>query len=904
MPIRNLEKILRPRSVAVIGASADASKVGHVVLRNLLAGGFKGNVYPVNPGRSSVLGVQAWPNIASLPTPVDLTVICTPAAGVPELVRQCGQAGALGLLIVSAGFRETDLAGRELEARVQTEAARFPDLRILGPNCLGVIVPGIGLNASFSAAMPCAGRVAFISQSGALCTAVLDWARGEEVGFSHFISIGNMLDVGFADLIDYLAADRDTEAILLYVESLSHCREFMSAARAFARAKPLIVCKAGRFAQSAQAAASHTGAMAGVDAVYDAAFERAGIVRVADVAELFDCAELLARHSAPAGPRLAIVTNAGGPGVMATDELVQRRGELASLSSASIVRLDELLPKYWSHANPVDVLGDASPQRYAQAVAAVLDDANVDGVLLILTPQAMTDPTATAEEICRLTARAHKPILTAWMGGPAIRAGVARLNQAGVPTYTSPEAAVRAFMHLVSYARRRDLLAETPQAVPVRFHLDSAARQAVLRRGNSNAGDSHVPAPVVLPPLARELLSAYEIPTSQAVPAESAAAAVIAAEKIGFPVALKILSPHISHKTDVGGVMLGLHSAAEVSKGYDRIVSAARSARPQARLLGVTVERMVSAPYGFEMMLGSKQDPAFGAVIMVAAGGVATEVLADRALGLPPLNQRLAEHMLRSLRVWPLLGGYRGRPAVNVPRLVEVLIRFSCLVAEHPEIEELDINPLLVTPDDVTAVDARVSLHAQHWQSPPRAYAHLAIRPYPDEYSGTIVAKDGRTLAVRAIKPEDEPAWLAFLNRCSEESLRYRFRHLFKRATHEMAVRFCFIDYDREVALVAETNSPRGPQLVGVARLVAEPDHDAAEYAVLIEDAWQGQGVGAAMLDRCLEIARSWGLRRVFGEAARDNVRMLALFRSRAFEFRATTEPGVVLAERDISGVR
>lgn len=905
MPIRNLDKIFRPRSVAVIGASADPTKVGHLVLRNLLAAEFAGPIFPIHPQHPTVLDLPAWPSIASVPQTVDLAIVCTPAAGVPSLVQQCGEAGVLGLVIVSAGFREIGATGRDLEAQVQAAAARFPGLRILGPNCLGAMVPGCRLNASFAAGMTPPGRIAFISQSGALCTAVLDWARGEGIGFSHFVSIGNMLDVGFADLIDYLAADPATDAILLYIESLCECRSFMSAARAFALRKPLVVCKAGRFPQSAHAAASHTGALAGVDAVYDAALERAGAIRVHDVEELFDCAELLARHAAAAGSRLAIVTNAGGPGVMACDALTESQGELARLSEKTIAALDAVLPSYWSRGNPVDVLGDASPQRYAAALDAVLGDEGVDGVLLVLTPQAMTDPTETAAAAARIKSSAHEPLLAAWMGGPAVQAGAALLNQAGVPTYATPEAAVRAFMHLVAYRRRRELLTETPQAVPLAFRSETAVRQAVLRQslGEKSSDPAASPAgecPVVLAPLARQLLTAYEIPIAPALVAATTDEAVRAAQQAGYPVALKIQSPDISHKTDVGGVLLNLQNDAEVTAGFARVVESARQAAPQARQLGVTIERMQTAPYSFELMLGSKQDPVFGAVIVVAAGGVATEVLADRALGLPPLNERLARHMLQSLRMWPLLAGYRGRPGANVERLIETLIRFSTLVAEHPEIDEMDVNPLLVTPDEVVAVDVRIRLHPERWLTPAKPYAHLAIRPYPDEYTTTIAASDGQPLTLRAIKPEDEPAWLAFLGRCSEQSLRYRFRYLFRQATHEMAVRFCYIDYDREVALVAETADAAGRQIIGVARLVAEPDREAAEYAVLVEDAWQGRGLGGALLDRCLEIARQWGLKRVFGEAARDNTPMMRLFRSRGFAMSAADEPGVALAEREV----
>jgi acetyltransferase len=896
MTIRNLDKIFRPNRVAVVGASDRPGKVGQILLHNLIGHGYGGVVYPVNAKREAVQGIAAYPSLAAVPHTPDLAVICTPAASVPALVEQCGQLGILGVIIISAGFREIGAAGRLLEDQVQAAANRYPGLRVVGPNCLGIMVPRIGLNASFAATMPVPGRVAFVSQSGALCTAVLDWAKAAGIGFSHFHSIGNMLDVGIDDLLDYLAGDPHTDSVVLYVESIGRARQFMSAARALARDKPIVAYKAGRFADSAQAAASHTGALAGVDAVYEAAFRRAGIVRVFDLDEVFDCAGLLARQRIPKGPRLAIVTNAGGPGVMACDALLDRRGELARLTTATLERLNACLPPFWSHGNPVDILGDAPAQRYADAVSALLDDAGVDAVLVLLTPQAMTDPTASATAVIEAAKRSSKPVLAAWMGGPAVQGACQRFAAADIPAYTTAEHAVRAFMHLVEYHRRREILLETPREIPIQFPLDrSRLRQQfdeIAKRNGSLLSEDD----------SKQLLGTYGITVATPVPADTAADAVAVAAEIGYPVVLKIHSPEITHKTDVGGVALNLTNAGEVQVAFDRIVSDARRLRPDATIRGVTVQRMITAIHGVELILGVKRDPVFGPVMLVGYGGVATEVFQDRALELPPLNERLARRMLESLRSWPLLTGYRGRPMVHVERLVETLIRFSYLVTDLPEIREVDINPLLAMPDEVIALDARVLIDRP--ETRPRPHTHLAICPYPEHYTQTARLRDGTEIHLRAIKPEDEPAWQDLIRRSSTESLWKRFRYLFKEATHEMASRFCFVDYDRELALCAEVMHEERPLLVAVARLVADPDHQEADYGVLVADEFQRRGLGRLLTEKCIEIGRGWGLARIFGETTADNSRMLRIFRQLGFEFDKPVDPQIVLARLELSSQR
>ncbi|MCK4873280.1 MAG: GNAT family N-acetyltransferase [Phycisphaerales bacterium] len=893
MTVRNLDMIFKPKRVAVIGASERTDSVGYTVLRNMITAGYDGVVYPVNPKREAIHGIQAYPDVASLPRTPDLAVICIPAKFIPSVVRECGEAGILGLLIISAGFREVGEDGKALEAEILAEQKKYPGMRIVGPNCLGVIVPSLGVNASFAAATPKAGHVAFLSQSGALCTSVLDWAIKEDIGFSHFVSIGNALDVSIGDLIDYFGQDAETSSIILYAESVTDARQFMSAGRAFARTKPIVAYKAGRFAESAKAAASHTGAMAAEDDVYDAAMQRAGIVRVFEVGDMFECAELLARGRIPTGPHLAIITNAGGPGVMATDTLVERHGVLATLSDETMEKLNAVLPPFWSHNNPVDILGDAPAARYAEAAEIVLADKAVNAALVVLTPQSMTDPTATAEAVAAIARKSRKPVLAAWMGADAVAEGIQVFNQAGIPTYTSPERAVAAFMYLVSYSRNIDVLYDTPREMPVSFALDRDKLRDIFDTVLLSAGET------LSESFSKAMLDAYEIPTTRPRSAHSADEAVQAARRVGHPVVLKILSPQITHKTDVGGVVLNLRDDAEVRAAYQRIVDDAATHRPDATIEGVTVQKMIDTKAGFELILGAKKDPVFGAVIMVGSGGVTAELYGDRTLGLPPLTERLARRMLESLTCWPILEGYRGKPPMNIDKLIEILLRLSYLVADYPEIEELDINPLLVTPDEVTALDARVIINRELAEKPVRPYAHLAIRPYPEQYIRDAKMRDGTPIVLRPIKPEDEPMWHELLASCSPESIRSRFSYLFTDTSHDMAARYCFIDYDREIGIVAELETRDDDRrLIGVGRLVADPDHDTAEYAILIADEWQNQGVGRLLTAYCVEIADSWHIKRVTAVTSSTNSRMVKIFTELGFQVSRDDEDDLVVVEK------
>jgi acetyltransferase len=888
MNIHNLDPIFKPQRIALIGVTTNPNSVSGKVLINLVNGGFRGVVYPVNADHEAVMGIPCYPDIKSLPKVPDLGIICTPADKVAGIVSECGEMGIPGLIIISAGFQEIGEEGKKLETEIRALIKKYRGMRIIGPNCLGVIVPSLKLNASFAAAMPRPGNIAFISQSGALCTSVLDWAMEGKIGFSQFVSIGNSLDVEFGDLIDYFGEDENTHCIILYIESITNARKFMTAARAFARKKPIIVYKAGRFPESAQVAASHTGAMASEDAVYDAAFQRAGLARVYEIGDIFSVAELIGRNKFPRGPRLGIITNAGGPGVMATDALIASNGILSDLSEETIAKLNENLPAFWSHGNPVDVLGDARAKRVAKATQIVLEDQNTDAVLVILTPQAMTNPNATAKEISTLVGLTNKPILAAWLGGQSMHEADDILVEAGIPSYKTPEQAIRAFMTMVSYSRNLEILYETPRDVPVEFTVDRARLRSefeqIIRKNETILSEE----------TSKTILESYGISTTKPYFAASAQDAVSAAAKIGYPVVLKIQSPDITHKSDVGGVMLNISDDLQVKKAFEQITETAAIHQPSARIEGVTVQRMFSSKDAVELILGIKKDNVFGTVLMVGMGGITAELFGDKALGFPPLNESLARRMLESLKIYPLLKGYRGSKPKNIDQLIQVLIRLSYLAADYPEILELDINPLLVTYTEAIALDGRIVIDPGTVRQENHPYAHLALLPYPEKLVKPITLEDGTPLLLRPIKPEDEPLWLSMIGRCSKDSLYSRFRYFFHWQSHETATRFCYNDYDREIAIVAELIEKDSKKILGVGRLIADPDHESVEYAILIEDAWQKKDLGNLLTDYCLEIANSWNLKRFIAQTTTDNKRMISVFRKRGFDIRINAKDSTV----------
>ncbi len=876
-----LDPLFQPRSVAVVGASATPGSVGSILVRNLLGNPFGGVVYPVNPKRHAVHGVRCYPDLSAVPEPVDLAVIATPAAGVPELVEQCAERGVPGAIVISAGFAELGPQGRALEARIR-EAARGR-VRVIGPNCLGVIRPPARFNASFATGAVAPGRVALLSQSGAICTSVLDWAAEKGVGFSAFVSVGSMLDVDFADLMDYFADDEATRGIILYMESVGDVRKFLSAARSVSRTKHVIVVKAGRHEAGARAAASHTGALAGSDAVFDAAFRRAGVLRVATIPELFDMSEILALQPPPRGPALAVVTNAGGPGVMAADALTPGGGKLAPLAPHTLAALDAALPPFWSRADPVDVLGDATPERFRLAAEACVKDPTADGLLVLLTPQAMTDPTGTARAVAAATRDAGKPVLACWMGGAAVRPGRAVLAEAGVPTFDAPEPAVAAFLHMVEYRRNQELLYETPPAVPGDWHPRVADVRTVFARARAGRRTLLTEAE------AKEVLAAYGLPVAPAVASRDAAEAVAAAGRIGYPVVLKLLSTTLTHKSDVGGVRLNLADADAVCAAFAAIrESVARHDRPEA-FEGVTVQPMV-AERGLELIVGGSVDAQFGPVILFGAGGVLVEVLQDRALALPPLNRALARRLMERTRIYAALKGVRGERPVNLEALETLLVRLSQFLVDFPQVAEVDMNPLLATPERVVALDARVVL-APPDAPPPR----LAIRPYPNQYTAPFRLRDGSEVVVRALGPEDEPLIVAMHGRHSEHTLRMRYFSLVKTLSRDSLIRLCHLDYDREMALAAVTED--GATMLGVSRYYLRPETGEAEFALVVSDAHQRLGLGRHLLERLIAVARERGVRKLTGLILTENAPMLALVHSLGFGEPEPAESGVARVE-------
>ena len=891
-----LDFVFGPRSVAVIGATDRQGSVGRTVVENLRREGSRHAVYPVNPQRTEVLGLRCYPAVGSIPGGVDLAVVVTPAATVPGLVRECVAAGVRGAVIISAGFKEIGPEGARLEAEILKEARRG-SLQVIGPNCLGIMNPPIGLNATFAQNIALSGNVAFLSQSGALCTAILDWSLMEAVGFSAFVSTGSMLDVGWGDLIYYFGDDSRTRSILIYMESIGDPRSFLSAAREVARAKPIIVIKAGRTEAAAKAAASHTGALTGSDEVLDAAFRRCGVLRVNRIAELFDMADVLSKQPRPRGPRLAIVTNAGGPGVLATDALLGNGCELAKLSPETTKELDALLPPHWSHGNPVDILGDADAERYRKALEIVLKDPGSDGFLLALAPQGMTKPTEVARQIAPCVERQAAPILAAWMGGDTVSEGTRLLSRSGIPTFAFPDEAARAFTYLWLYSANLRALNETPvlaSAEPSDLDLDQASEilRAVRSRGRSLLTEWE----------SKRLLSAYGIPTVRTELARSADEAAQIAETIGYPVVLKLHSETISHKTDVGGVRLDLATAEAVRKAFAEIRESVTQRAGAQHFLGVTVQPMVRLR-GYELIVGSSLDPQFGPVLLFGMGGELVEVFRDRALGFPPLTTTLARRMMEQTRIYRALQGVRGRKPADLGKLESVLVRFSQLVAEQRWIKEIDINPLLVSEDQAIALDARIVLHSATHES---QLPQLAIRPYPAQYVWSFRMKNGATVRIRPIRPEDEPAMVQFHKKLSDSTVYMRylgFMKLEQRIAHERLTRICFIDYDREMVLLAELPGPPSGdgEIVGIGRLSKSHGRKEAEFAVLIRDDFQKLGLGSEFLRRLLNVAQDEELYRVFAVMSAENIAMRKMAMRAGFRLDGPNEDQLITAAIDLS---
>jgi acetyltransferase len=891
----SLDSFFLPRSAAVIGATDREGTVGRNLLENLLESKFLKKIFAVNPAHAEVLGLKTYKGIAEIGDEIDVALIVTPATTVPKIIAECVDARVKSAVVISAGFREQGEQGAKLEEEIQNHL-RGRSLRLIGPNCMGFMNPTIGLNATFSRFMPQKGNVAFLSQSGALQTAILDWSRREQVGFSAIVSTGSMLDVGWGDLIYHFGDDPQTKSILLYMESVGDARSFLAAAREIALTKPIIVIKAGRSDAASRAAASHTGALTGTDEVFDAAFRRCGVLRVQNTADLFYMAELLSKQPRPRGPKLAIVTNAGGPGVLATDALMAKGGELAALSNDSVRALDEFLSPHWSHANPVDVLADAGPERFVKAVDIAMKDPATDGLLAIVAPQGLADPTQVAEGLKSYAHSSGKPVLASWMGADEVAEGTSILNAAGIPTFSYPDTAARAFTYMWRYTYNLRGLYETPALVEGSERSAEDERKLeefvqTVRRGRRcmlNEFES------------KQLLAHYGIPVVETRVAANEKEAVACAAEIGYPVVLKVLSNTIAHKTEADGVRLHLENAAQVRDAF-RAIRTSVAKRAAEHFGGVTVQPMVRRD-GYELIIGSSVDEQFGPVILFGSGGVMVEVYRDRALALPPLNTTLAQRMMEQTRIYAALKGTRGCRAVNLEKLEELLVHFSRLIIEQPWIKEIDINPLLATPDRLLALDARVVPH-----DPTLSAGHMprpAIRPYPAHYIRETILKDGTTLTIRPIRPEDEPLMVRFHETLSERSVYLRYFYslsLSARVEHDRLVRTCFASYDRGFALVADhVDAGTGEhEILGVGRFTAVNALE-AEVAVLVTDRWQRRGVGTELLTSVAHVARSENFQRLSGEILRDNLATQAVFKKVGFTIRTMEDPGSVSAQLEL----
>ncbi len=878
----SLDKIFRPQNVAVIGATEKVGSVGRTIIKNLITNPFGGTIFPVNPKRPNVLGIQTYPTIGAIPVPIDLAVIVTPAQTVPSIIDECIAKGVEGAIIISAGFKEVGEEGVELERQILEKAKG--KMRIIGPNCLGVMLPFYGMNATFAGSMARPGNVAFISQSGAICTAVLDWSFEENVGFSAFISIGSMLDINWGDLIYYLGDDPQTQAIVIYMESVGNARSFLSAAREVALKKPIIVIKAGRTAQAAAAAASHTGSLTGSDEVLDAAFRRSGILRVDNISDVFYMAEILAKQPRPKGRRLSIVTNAGGPGVLATDTLINGGGELTDISEATMKELSSFLPSAWSHNNPIDILGDAEPERYAKALEIAAKDPEADGLLVILTPQDMTDPTQTAEALKPYAQIEGKPVIASWMGGANVEAGVKILNRANIPTFAYPDTAVRMFNYMWRYAYNLRSLYETPvMTYNDNDQPDRAKVQSIISKVQSEGRT------ILTEAESKAIIGAYKIPITPIEIASNPDEAVTAAEAIGYPVVVKLNSETITHKMDVGGVQLNLGDAHAVRDAYALILDNVTRLKGAEHFHGVSVQPMVNIKDGYELIIGSSVDTQFGPVLLFGTGGTLVEIFKDRSLALPPLNTTLARRMMEQTKIYPALHGIRGRKSVDLEQLQQIMVRFSQMIVEQPWIAECDINPLMVSETTIMALDGRVVLHPN--TTKPEDLPQPAIRPYPIQYSSLWKSDEDKEteFLVRPVRPEDEPLMVTFHETLSERTVKLRFFtpiSLRQRVDHERLSRLVFIDYDREMALIAQRTNPRTgeKEMAGIARLTKSHTGADAEFGIIVSDRYQRLGLGKELLRRLIEIGRDENLHSITGYILPENTSMLALGKQLGFE--------------------
>lgn len=881
MSIYNLDLFFKPKSVTIIGASEKTGSIGGAILQNLNRGGFPGRIYPVHPKYRRIGGLAVFSAIHDIEAPVDLAVIATPIATVPDLLDLCAEKGIGAAIVISAGGKETGEQGREIEARIR-EKATAHKIRIVGPNCLGIMVPGHHTNTSFASDMPLGGKLAFVSQSGAICTSILDLAFKERIGFSHFVSLGSMIDVDFGDMVDYLGYQSNVGSILLYIESLTHVRKFMSAARSVSQTKPIIVLKAGKSVAGARAAASHTGALAGEDDVYDAAFKRAGIIRVSSIQDLFDCAEMVAKQPLPNGARLGIISNGGGPAVMAADAMAFEGNEPEPLKKETSDELDRILPKFWSRSNPVDILGDATKKRYADAILACVTANNFDGLLVMFVPQAIAKAEDIAETLIAAKGNRKITLIACWMGGRDVAPAVERLNLSGIPTYDTPERAVKAYQYMVQYVKNLELLKQVPARFSRELAFDTKHVRRLVSDGLAAEGD------FLTEVASKAILEAYGINVSRTRVARNKQEVLRLLDDTVFPVVMKIVSPDITHKTEVNGIRLDIRSEREAVQAFDEIMASARNKRPDARIEGVAVQPYVIKA-DFELLLGAKRDPSFGPVLVFGLGGIYTEVIKDRSIGLPPMNRLLAKRLMQETRAFKLLSGYRNRPAADMALLEEMLIRLAQLLIDIPEIKEADLNPVVVKNGIPIAVDARIALDP----CPQPAPMHLVISPYPTKYEHRSTTNNNLDILIRPIRPEDGQLFVALFNQMSAASIYYRFCGYIKTLSPEMLFRLTQIDYDREMALVAIIGESGQEQMMGAARIINDPDGKSAEFAVMVGDPWQGKGIGAHLLETLIEIGRERELETIWGYVLPENKNMLKL--GRKVGFKSTTDNDVAM---------
>jgi acetyltransferase len=876
-----LSPLFAPQAVAVFGATDRENAVGQIVFKNMLESGYRGQLFAINPKHQKVQGQPAFATLKDTGQHIDLAVITTPAKTVPDIMEECGEQGVKTAVIISAGFRETGKVGAKLEKQVLQIAQRY-GIRFMGPNCLGIMRPSIGLNATFNKGSARAGSLALVSQSGALCTAIIDWAQLNDVGFSSVVSMGISADIDFGEVLDFLASDPQTGSIILYIEGVQQARSFMSALRAAARMKPVIVMKVGREEAGSKAAQSHTGALVGRDDAFDAALQRAGVVRVETFGQVFATAKTLVSRYHAYGRRLAIITNGGGPGVMAADRASELKIQLATLSPKTMEELNKVLPPTWSHGNPIDVIGDADPERYKLALSTILKDEGVDGALVMLTPQAMTEPTAVAKEVVEIAEKCIKPVLTCWMGKKEVQSGRDLFNQARIPDFRTPEAAVEAFSYLAKHHHNQKLLMQTPGSLGTLEEPDVEGAQIIIESVLTERRK------VLSEMESKALLGAFQIPTIETAIAKTPNEALVLAEAMGMPVAMKINSPDITHKSDVGGVRLNLDNAQAVRTVFKEILSDAARHRPGARLDGVTVEKMSTKRHGRELMVGVIRDPVFGPIITFGAGGTKVEIIADRAVALPPLNRYLAKSLIQNTRINKMLGEFRGMLPVNMDALENVLLRVSEMVCELPWLHEMDINPLIADENGVVAVDARVVV--DYYTPSPDRYAHMAIYPYPNHLVTHWQLADGTDITVRPIRPEDAEIEKEFVRNLSDEAKYFRFMQSLQELTPEMLIRFTQIDYDREMAFIAVTNTDGREVELGVCRYTINPDGLSCEFAIVIADEWQGRGFAHKLMGTLMDAARARGLKYMLGEVLTNNPGMLKLVEKLGFESHADSE--------------